>query len=70
MPLCAFLVKVNVYRTIGPLVYFPDKNDHPPEFSENPYQFQATEDSPIGTVVGTILATDKDTLESGNISKY
>ena len=45
-----------------------DDNDNPPVFTENPYQFEAPEDTPVGTSVGQISASDADTRSAGIFS--
>lgn len=44
-------------------IYIRDSNDNFPEFVESIYNFSVLENSPVGTVIGAIRATDKD---SGN----
>lgn len=39
-----------------------DKNDSPPSFRETQLEFSVSEDLPAGSVVGTLRATDPDTL--------
>lgn len=41
-------------------VVIVDENDNPPTFSESEYDFSASEDLPIGTIVGALSVTDAD----------
>ena len=43
------------------LVYVEDINDETPEFTQPLYTFIINEDTPIGTIVGNVSATDSDT---------
>ncbi|KAI8519523.1 hypothetical protein Bbelb_027800 [Branchiostoma belcheri] len=51
------------------LVTLEDTNDNSPVFSQAKYDLSVAENSPDGTVVGTIMATDLDSGEFGTI-KY
>ncbi|XP_046363172.1 protocadherin-9-like [Haliotis rufescens] len=45
-----------------------DVNDNIPVFSENVYDFTVTENSPVRSIFGRVLARDKDTGLNGNVS--
>ncbi len=44
-------------------IFIRDSNDNSPEFDEQYYEFGVLENSGVGTFVGKVLASDKD---SGN----
>ncbi|XP_069781342.1 protocadherin Fat 4 isoform X2 [Narcine bancroftii] len=45
-----------------------DINDHAPQFSRNVYSFDISEDTPPGSIVAAILATDADSGANGEIT--
>ncbi|XP_024078035.2 cadherin-related family member 2-like, partial [Terrapene carolina triunguis] len=45
-----------------------DINDHSPEFGQSTYQLQVPENSPAGTVISNITATDPDSAGFGRIT--
>ncbi|KAM9130271.1 LOW QUALITY PROTEIN: cadherin-related family member 2 [Pangshura tecta] len=45
-----------------------DINDHSPEFGQNMYRLQVPENSPAGTVISIITATDPDSASFGRIT--
>ncbi|XP_060602144.1 cadherin-23-like isoform X2 [Ruditapes philippinarum] len=45
-----------------------DINDNAPTFGLDPYHFTSSEDVIVGTVVGTVAATDTDSEDSGTIT--
>ena len=51
-----------------PLITILDENDNPPQFTENPYGFEAPEDTPVGSSVGQISASDADVDSAGTCS--
>jgi hypothetical protein len=54
--------------TVNVTIYIKNVNDHSPEFSipgdKQYYEFSVKEDQPVGTVVGTVRAVDKDVNSS------
>ncbi|XP_016278650.2 protocadherin-23 [Monodelphis domestica] len=50
------------------MVYVMDVNDNPPLFSQDFYQVTLPEITPIGSLILTVLATDQDTGNNGEIS--
>src|SRR5690606_3849654 len=47
-----------------------DINDCSPKFSQDRYVANVSESAPIGTVVTTVLATDKDVADFGNLTYF
>ena len=47
-----------------------DINDEAPEFQESPYNFEVSENSKVGTVVGTVVAIDNDEGDGGVVTYY
>lgn len=45
-----------------------DVNDHPPSFSSSSYTFSMPESLPAGGAVGSVLATDPDGANNGNVT--
>lgn len=44
---------------------FSDVNDNTPSFGSNPYFMTTAEDTSVGSVVGTVVATDTDAGSAG-----
>lgn len=44
-----------------------DVNDNTPTFTTNPYNFNKSENTAVGTTIGTVVATDADIGDSGRI---
>ena len=44
-----------------------DENDNAPIFTEDAYVFNITENLPVGTVVGNVLAPDADAGSNGQV---
>lgn len=49
-------------------VSIQDLNDNEPEFSESLYQVSVAEDVPVGTTVLTVLASDADSNQNGDVT--
>ncbi len=47
-----------------------DINDEAPEFKGSPYSFEVSENSKVGTIVGTVVAIDKDEGNGGVVTYY
>ena len=49
-------------------IFVTDVNDNEPEFQNQPYRENVAENVNVGHVVGTVLATDKDSGPRGRVS--
>ncbi|KAK2849146.1 hypothetical protein Q5P01_008980 [Channa striata] len=49
-------------------VYVSDVNDNPPRFSEPKFNVYVKENSPVGTVIKSVTATDADVNQNGHVS--
>ncbi len=52
------------------IINIEDINDEPPQFTQPLYIFSVNEDDPLNTVIGTVTATDTDTLPFAQIEYY
>jgi hypothetical protein len=53
---------IHAYIFINPV------NEQAPEFNEDPYTFNTEEDTPLGSIIFTIVATDSDSGRDGRIT--
>lgn len=61
---------VNLPATGSINIQVVDVNDKLPMFSQNMYSFSTPENSPVGTSIGTVVATDSDTSAANNQVVY
>lgn len=47
------------------IIHIKDRNDNPPEFDKNVFEFNISENVPSGASVDRVIATDKDLEENG-----
>ena len=50
--------------TLSITIVFQTLNDHTPVFTQSPYRFSVNENSPLGTIINTVSATDDDISSS------